>query len=1296
MVVPQEGAVREGGISPSPSKGRRGISRCAGVFDKETKGEDEDAFRRALFEKQRKFLAPTMIPIAFAFWGSQLFLCAVGVLNASAVCGFISCIGALVVAVKPEMLCDRGLGSDSARAREKVALIGMMAMTVLFHAGFASWNAPSNAIKLLGLGQTAFILKLFPVAFHFSNAHFWLLNLTDTFIWTLQALRVSHQLTEGVAVLEFWATVGAIATVVVAQAAGVRTLVALTLGEAGREVAGRKAAEQLKDRFLSYIMHEMRNPLSGASLLAAEFDGILEELQADAADKNRSRDDLHVSVRTTSQRLQHLLGFLTCQLDKMRGVCDDVLQIEKLEKGGFEYSFKPLNVRQWVSTLAGQAKPIFPDSEAVSPKGSNSPPSIKFRCTIDVEGGEEAERMLQELPVGVADFVRLDQVVSNFLSNARKFTKKGSVRLRCCLRLPTKEEAKNEPVVSPFEGDRQDTERRTPLSSREQQWEAAAHLRFSKQCLRSQRRSQNPMPSPGHEGNATTDGAETQSDSKNEQSSCAVMRVEVSDTGPGLSKEDITKLFKPYGQVRAGELQNGGGTGLGLVICKGFVEAHAGGLIGVHSEGRGKGSTFFFEIWMPLLASHHADMDMKIVPEVFEEPKERPTGSQPSPGGEKGDANPTPAVPSFSFNGEAGESISMSCGRVSTQTHEGQHGVSGLEQSSHVRQKSRRRYYTEPPFSCGNRIMEGGNRDFSSSRFVAPPAELVKNLARGESELKGEGGEQIEFEHTHGPSPPAPESLFQITVSGTKTDSNPPASTATVTDFLLVDDDKFCLMAGTAALRRLGFSVVSLEDGDEAVELIVHKRESFRVILMDKNMERKGGIETVEEIVRHFETVKTSQIHQKDEHHEASRGPGFSLCGGAKGMGEMDSGRIPDEGGGNLWQKDVNGQQNEDGQKEGGVRRRFRLVDGLSNSDIGAEEDAQIHSLSRELQMRPLIVGCTGDATGKDDDDFINAGADRVESVQATVMSPAIASAQSTTASSSHYMKLCLELCEAPALFSGVRAKLTRWLKDVEDFYKLEKVLDLDKVLVVKNRMSQNLKEWFDLYEVENRPFQNWETLKAALIELYSDILARQKARKDLKKCRCTGAGVDNYNKRFKPLVAKLKGRLIKEDIVEDYISGLPADVRLETNKTYSVNLVIVMKTASKLEVFLSGGEGQRGGTRDFQRLSAFESGRESARRNSPLGQEERPIPMDLDRPVWDAASQGILLGSVQVPSLDSAETSLECGDSLVEGTLRTCRTMGDSVETSGRGDGGRAEADIREIAEGLELHSRPSKHGHL
>uniref|UniRef100_A0A0G4IFP1 Uncharacterized protein n=1 Tax=Chromera velia CCMP2878 TaxID=1169474 RepID=A0A0G4IFP1_9ALVE len=46
--------------------------------------------------------------------------------------------------------------------------------------------------------------------------------------------------------------------------------------------------------------------------------------------------------------------------------------------------------------------------------------------------------------------------------------------------------------------------------------------------------------------------------------------------------------------------------------------------------------------------------------------------------------------------------------------------------------------------------------------------------------------------------------------------------------------------------------------------------------------------------------------------------------------------------------------------------------------------------------------------------------------------------------------------------------------------------------------------------------------------------------------------------------------------------------------------------------------------------------------------------------------------------------------------TARIRKTTGDSVETSSKGDEGRAEADTREITESLELYSRPPKHGHL
>lgn len=74
------------------------------------------------------------------------------------------------------------------------------------------------------------------------------------------------------------------------------------------------------------------------------------------------------------------------------------------------------------------------------------------------------------------------------------------------------------------------------------------------------------------------------------------VRVEVVDTGVGISKEDKNKLFKKFFQIQKKGLtrQEGQGTGLGLSICKEIVSLH-GGRIGVMSEA-GRGSTFWFTI----------------------------------------------------------------------------------------------------------------------------------------------------------------------------------------------------------------------------------------------------------------------------------------------------------------------------------------------------------------------------------------------------------------------------------------------------------------------------------------------------------------------------------------------------------------------------------------------------------------------------------------------------------------------------------------------------------------------------
>jgi PAS domain S-box-containing protein len=66
--------------------------------------------------------------------------------------------------------------------------------------------------------------------------------------------------------------------------------------------------------------------------------------------------------------------------------------------------------------------------------------------------------------------------------------------------------------------------------------------------------------------------------------------TKVNDTGIGIKKEDINKLFKPFSQIDTGLTRNHDGTGLGLSICKKLLEKLCG-TISVESE-IGKGSTF--------------------------------------------------------------------------------------------------------------------------------------------------------------------------------------------------------------------------------------------------------------------------------------------------------------------------------------------------------------------------------------------------------------------------------------------------------------------------------------------------------------------------------------------------------------------------------------------------------------------------------------------------------------------------------------------------------------------------------
>lgn len=73
--------------------------------------------------------------------------------------------------------------------------------------------------------------------------------------------------------------------------------------------------------------------------------------------------------------------------------------------------------------------------------------------------------------------------------------------------------------------------------------------------------------------------------------------IEVSDTGVGIKPEDLSKLFEPLFSRRTK------GIGLGLAICKRYVELHGGTLTAANSQG--KGATFRID-----LPGHKADLEV--------------------------------------------------------------------------------------------------------------------------------------------------------------------------------------------------------------------------------------------------------------------------------------------------------------------------------------------------------------------------------------------------------------------------------------------------------------------------------------------------------------------------------------------------------------------------------------------------------------------------------------------------------------------------------------------------------------
>ncbi|MCD8517946.1 MAG: ATP-binding protein [Burkholderiaceae bacterium] len=243
-----------------------------------------------------------------------------------------------------------------------------------------------------------------------------------------------------------------------------------------RALTRAEELERLKTDFLTQMSHEIRTPLTAilglADLLAGENLG-------------KSPSDKVAQIQTSGKLLL--------------GIINDILDMSKIEAGQLITEELPFEVSELVTHLNTFKTTI-----------------TKPNITLNVL------QPLGVVPTVIGDERRIEQVLTNLVGNAIKFTEQGKITVTL--------------------------------------------------------------------------------DILDQTDSQLTLRACVTDTGPGIDANLMSKLFTPFVQADTGVSRRYGGTGLGLSISKQLVEL-MGGRIGVISE-PGKGSQFWFEL--PLAIDQHA------------------------------------------------------------------------------------------------------------------------------------------------------------------------------------------------------------------------------------------------------------------------------------------------------------------------------------------------------------------------------------------------------------------------------------------------------------------------------------------------------------------------------------------------------------------------------------------------------------------------------------------------------------------------------------------------------------------
>lgn len=225
-----------------------------------------------------------------------------------------------------------------------------------------------------------------------------------------------------------------------------------------RDAKERDRIERMKDDFVLTVSHELRTPVTVVK-------GFAEMLMAEKRLSTNQREAAEVIAESATQ---------------LQGLIQDLLDLARSDAGKLTIRPEPTDPGALVKRVGRHTRPAFQE------KGQ--------KLTVSVD---------KDLPEVEADPGRVEQVLSNLLTNANKYAPEG------------------------------------------------AKVRMSA--------------------------------SKNGKA----VEFEVSDDGPGLTKQQLEHAFERFWRAESGESQAVGGTGLGLAISKSLVDLHGGSISAEPNEGRG-------------------------------------------------------------------------------------------------------------------------------------------------------------------------------------------------------------------------------------------------------------------------------------------------------------------------------------------------------------------------------------------------------------------------------------------------------------------------------------------------------------------------------------------------------------------------------------------------------------------------------------------------------------------------------------------------------------------------------------